>query len=153
MVAWATVGRAAPLQRVVNENDRVVLCGNIHPLARAEFDAGRTDGSLPAERMILALAVRPEKKAALERPLVDQQNPGSANFHRWLTPQEFGARFGATPEEVAVVAGWLQSRGFIVNEVGKSKTWISFTGTVADVESAFRTEIHTYYSGTSIVDE
>ena len=144
MAAWAMVGRAAPIQRVVNENDRAVLYGNVHPMVRAEFDAGRTAGSLPAERTILALAMSPEKKAALERLLVEQQEPGSPNFHHWLTPQEFGARFGATLDEVAVVAGWLQSRGFIIDEVGKSKTWISFTGTVADVESAFRTEIHTY---------
>ena len=142
MAVWAMVGRAAPLQRVVDENDRAVLYGNVHPMVRAEFDAGRTAGSLPAERTILALAMSPEKKAALERLLVEQQEPGSPNFHHWLTPQEFGARFGATLDEIALVTGWLQSHGFIIDEVGKSKTWISFTGTVADVESAFRTEIH-----------
>ena len=95
--------------------------------------------------MILALALAPEKRAALERLLVEQQDPGSPNFHRWLTPDEFGAHFGATPDEIALETGWLQSHGFAVDEVGRgSGTWINFTGTVADVEAAFRTQIHDY---------
>jgi subtilase family serine protease len=144
MVGWAVVGRAALLQRVVNDGDRVVLPGNVHPLARPEFDAGRTDGSLPEQRIILALAMGPEKKAALERLLVEQQDPGSPNFHDWLTPEEFGARFGATPDEIGLVTGWLQSHGFAIDKVGKGRAWINFTGTVADVEATFRTEIRDY---------
>ncbi|MFI5142556.1 MAG: protease pro-enzyme activation domain-containing protein, partial [Thermoanaerobaculales bacterium] len=140
----ATQAPAGGLRQLVDDNDVVVLRGNVHPSARPEFDLGRTAATLPMERMILALALRPEKKAALERLLSEQQDPASPNFHHWLTPEEFGARFGATPEEIAVVTGWLRSHGFAIDEVGKGGTWINFTGTVADVETAFRTQIHDY---------
>jgi hypothetical protein len=144
MMAWAMVGRSAPLQRVVDDNVRVVLSGNLPPLARPEFDVGRADGSLPEERVILALAMQPEKRAALERLLVEQHDPASPNFHHWLTPREFGTRFGATPDEISLVTTWLQSHGFIVDEVANSNLWVNVTGTVADVEAAFRTQIHGY---------
>jgi pseudomonalisin len=150
LVAWAMMGHAAPPQRVIDDSERVALPGNVHPLARPEFDAGRTDGSLPEERMIMALAMPPKKKAALERLLVEQQDPGSPNFHHWLTPEEFGVRFGATVDEIAIVTGWLQSHGFAIDEVAKGGTWINFTGTVADVEAAFHTEIHDYVVGGNI---
>ena len=143
MVAAAQAGADGRL-RSVDDSDRIVLPGNVHPLARPEFDIGRSDGSLPEERMILTLAMQPAKKVALGRLLVEQQDPGSPNFHRWLTPEEFGARFGATQDEVDVVTGWLRSHGFVIDEVGNGRTWINFTGTVADVESAFHTEIHDY---------
>ncbi|HUK12488.1 MAG TPA: protease pro-enzyme activation domain-containing protein [Thermoanaerobaculaceae bacterium] len=142
--AWATVGRAGPLQRVVNDADTVVLQGNVHPLARAEFDVGRTAASLPEERMILTLKISPEKRAALDRLLADQQDPSSPEYHHWLTPEEFGTRFGATQDEVALVTDWLRSHGFAIDEVGKGRTWVNFSGTASDVEAAFHTEIHDY---------
>lgn len=135
---------AGAVQHLVDDNDTVVLSGNVHPLAVAETEIGRTDPSLPMERMILVLAMRPENKAALDRLLADQQDPGSPSFHQSLTPEEFGARFGATPDEIGLITGWLRSHGFVVDEVGKGRTWINFTGTVGDVETAFHTQIHDY---------
>ena len=44
---------------VIEENDRVVLHGNVHPKARPEFDVGPTDPSLPMKRMILLLKIAP----------------------------------------------------------------------------------------------
>jgi hypothetical protein len=60
---------------VIDDNDRVVLTGNIHPKARPEFDAGPTDPSLPMKRMILVLKFTPEKQAEPDRFLAEQQDP------------------------------------------------------------------------------
>ena len=136
---------AGGLARVVDDRDTVVLNGNVHPLVRPEFDAGAVELSLPMERMILALRLRPDKQAQLDRLLVEQQDPASPNFHRWLTPEEFGERFGPTPEELSTVTDWLESHGFVIEDVAKGRTWINFSGTVADVERAFHTQIHRYF--------
>ena len=133
---------ASGVTQAVDDRDTVVLNGNVHPLARAEFDAGAVDTSLPMERMILALRLSAEKRADLDRLLAEQQDPASPNFHRWLTPEEFGERFGPTPEELAVVTDWLESEGFVIEEVAKGRMWVNFSGTVADVERAFHTQIH-----------
>jgi len=128
----------------IAESDRVILHGNVHPKARPEFDVGPTDPSLPMKRMILLLKIAPERQADLDRLVAEQQDPSSPNFHRWLTPEEFGERFGRSPEEIATVKGWLITHGFNVDETAKSATWINFSGTAADVESAFHTSMHDY---------
>lgn len=38
----------------------------------------------------------------------------------------------------------MASQGFTVDEVAKGRTWINFSGTVANVESAFHTQMHDY---------
>ena len=129
---------------VIDENDRVVLHGNVPPKARPEFDAGPTDPSLPMNRTILLLKIAPERQAKLDRLVAEQQDPSSPNFHHWLTPEEFGKRFGRSPEEIATVKGWLISHGFTIDEIAKGGTWINFSGTAADVDSAFQTKMHDY---------
>ena len=122
-VATATPGFTSGLSQTVDDRDTIVLSGNVHPLARPEFDAGAVELSLPMERMILALRVAPEKQAALDQLLAEQQDPNSPNFHRWLTPEEYGERFGPSQEAVDMVTDWLTSEGFVIEEVGKGRTW------------------------------
>jgi subtilase family serine protease len=129
---------------VMEENDRVVLHGTVPPKARPEFDVGPTDPSLPMKRTILLLKIAPEKQAELDRLVAEQQDPSSPNFHRWLTPEDFGKRFGRTPEEIATVKGWLITHGFTIDETAKGGTWINFSGTAADVDLAFHANMHDY---------
>src|SRR5262249_52976110 len=68
----------------------------------------------------------------------------SPNYHRWLTPQQFGERFGASPTELVQISAWLRSEGLTIHDVAQGRHWISFSGTVAQVENAFRTELHRY---------
>ena len=109
LVLFAGSPALAGRHRVVDNDDVVVLTGDVHPLARAEFDAGAAPLSMPMERMILALRLAPEKQAALDQLLAEQQDPDSPNFHRWLTPEEFGERFGPSQEEIETVTDWLTS--------------------------------------------
>ena len=123
--------------RMIDNNDTVILRGNVHPLARPKFDWGATDPSLQMERMILTLRLSEGKKAELDRLLTQLHDPASANFHHWLTPEEFGSRFGPSPEDIDAITGWLVSSGFVVDEVAKGRMWINFSGSVADVERCF----------------
>ena len=61
-----------------------------------------------------------------------------------MTPEQFGARFGLRDADLALVTDWLQSHGFAIDEVARGRGWINFSGTVAQVERAFATEIHDY---------
>ena len=128
----------------IDERDRVVLLNNVHPLARRELEVRRTDLDLPMERMILALALRPGAQAQLDQHLAAQHDPASPQYHRWLTPEQFGARFGLRDADLALVTNWLQGQGFAIDKVAKGRGWINFSGTVAQVERAFATEIHDY---------
>ncbi|HEY6347096.1 MAG TPA: protease pro-enzyme activation domain-containing protein [Bryobacteraceae bacterium] len=128
----------------MSENKRVSLAGNISSKARAEYDQGRVTPSLQLSYMTLELAPSPAQKTALQQLLVEQQTPGSANYHRWLTPEEFAQQFGATSSDIAQLSGWLQSHGLTVTSVARGRNWIAFDGQAAQVENAFQTELHQY---------
>jgi subtilase family serine protease len=128
----------------VNENQMLVLHGNTHPLARAEFDQGAAPASLPMENIQLVLKRSPEQEAALTELLREQQDPSSPNYHKGVTPEEFGARFGASDHDIQAVTSWLQSHGLRILEVSPGRNIIQFSGTAAQVEAALRSSIHSY---------
>lgn len=128
----------------IDENKLTVLHGNTHPLARPEFDRGAAPSSLVLHRMLLVLTRSPEQEATLKALLDQQQDKSPPNYHQWLKPAEFGQTFGPADEDVQAVAAWLRSRGFQVTSVTKGRGIVEFSGTVAQVNEAFHTEIHKY---------
>jgi len=136
-----------PVDRVVrpiDENDVVTLSGNVHPLARSEFDLGQVASETVLERMVLELEGSPAQQAELEALVEAQHNPGSPLFDKWLTPAEYGARFGASAGDVARVTEWLRGHGFAVNEVAASNRLVIFSGTAGEIADTFHTELHRY---------
>jgi hypothetical protein len=138
----AAVPRPLITQRV-DESQLTTLRGNTHPLARPEFDLGTAPASLPMKRMLLVLKRSPEQEAALAQWMDDQQNQSSPNYHKWLTPEQFGQQFGATDADLLTVTAWLQSHGFEVGST-KGRTVLEFSGSASQVQEAFHTSIHKY---------
>src|SRR5712692_7439535 len=140
--AAQTKPAAARITQAIDEKNLVQLRGNVHPLARAEFDQGVVADSQPMNRMLLLLQRSPEQQAALRQLMDDQQNKASANFHAWLTPEQFGKKFGPADEDIQAVTAWLGSHGFQVSKVSKGRTVIEFSGNAGQVRNAFHTEMH-----------
>ena len=132
------------ITRAVDEAQLATLKGNTHPLARTQFDRGAASPTLPLDRMLLVLKRSPEQDAALITLLDQQQDKSSPNYHKWLTPEEFGKHFGPADSDIQAVTAWLQTHGFQVDQVSKGRTVIEFSGTAAMVEEAFHTQIHRY---------
>ena len=44
--------------------------------------------------------------------MAQQHDPNSPNFHKWLTPQEFGQKFGPAESDLQAIKNWLTSEGF-----------------------------------------
>src|SRR5260370_3479037 len=130
------------IAQIINEMDRVALQGNTHPEARLTNDHGAVANDFSMEHMLLQLKRSPEQEQALQQFIDELHTEGSPNFHRWLTAQEFGERFGLAKPDLDAVSGWLESHGFRVNVVYPSGMLIDFSGTAAQVHNAFRTEIH-----------
>jgi hypothetical protein len=131
-VAWGVALAAAPRVRgPVDESDRVVLAGNVHPLAQARFDRGPVGDGFPAERLLLLLRRSDAQESELRDLIEAEHTPGNPAFHHWLNPEEFGRRFGPADADVAAVTGWLESRGFTVNQIRPGKLAVEFSGTAA----------------------
>ena len=123
---------------------RVTLAGNLRPAAIPANDQGRVDASLELRHVTLMLPPSDAKQVALDAFLARLQDPASGDFHRWLTPEEYGARFGASTADIARISSWLRGQGLTVDSVGRGRTTIVFTGAVRDAENAFQIEIHNY---------
>jgi len=139
-----TVSLQRPLiTETIDESRLTPLKGNTHRLARPEFDLGTAPATLPMQRMLLVLQRSPEQESALRKLLDDQQDKASSNYHKWLTPQQFGKQFGPTDADIQAITTWLQSHGFQVGST-KGRTVLEFSGSASQVREAFHTTIHKY---------
>ncbi len=148
---WCTSATAqAPANRVagrIDETQVTTLLGNVHPMARAEFDRGVVNAETPLSHLVFQLEPSITQQAALDALVEAQHNPESPLFHQWLTAAEYGARFGASQQDVARITRWLAGHGFTVDEVPISNRQVIFSGTAGQVEDTFHTEIHHYLVG------
>ncbi len=128
----------------VDDSARVTLHGYIHPLAKAANDRGAAPDSLQLQRMHLVLQRSAAQESSLQQLIAGMHTPGSANYHKWLTPAQFGQQFGPSDQDVNTVTSWLASHGFEVSGVKAGKQVIEFNGSVAQMRSAFGVQIHKY---------
>jgi len=128
----------------IDESRLVTLEGNVHPLARAEFDRGLVSAETELGRMVLVLEPSAGQQAELDALVAAQLDPHSPLYRQWLTPAQFGARFGVSAEDAARVAAWLDAHGFTVEEIPASNRLMVFSGTAGQVAETFHTGIHRY---------
>jgi hypothetical protein len=134
----------ARVTQTVDPSSLVTLRGNVHPMARPEFDRGPVADSDIANRMTLLLQRSSDQEIALRQLLEQQQDKSSRNYHKWLTPNQFGTQFGPADTDIQTVTDWLTSQGFTGIKVSAGRTTIEFSGNVGQVRNAFQTEIHHY---------
>jgi uncharacterized protein (TIGR03437 family) len=128
----------------IDNAERITLTGHLNPRALAEDDQGRVSPSLAVTYVTVELAKTAGQQADLEQLLANQQNPASPDYQHWLTPEEYGQRFGVSDDDIATLSSWLKAQGLSIAGVARGKTWIAVSGTAAQVESAFQLELHDY---------
>jgi subtilase family serine protease len=126
----------------IDEGRLHTIEGNTRSEADPQNDRGRVPEDLAMDHMLLQLQRSPEQELAVQEFIDALHNPGSPNFHKWLTAAEFGARFGASQADIDAITGWLQSHGLTVHSVYPSGMVMDFSGTAGQVGAAFHTEIH-----------
>jgi subtilase family serine protease len=84
------------------------------------------------------------QQSDLETLLIRQQDRSSADYHKWLTPEQFGDRFGLAVSDITEIRSWIEAQGFHVEDTARGRNWIAFSGTVAQIQRAFDTEIHRF---------
>jgi subtilase family serine protease len=137
----------ARITRAINNAERFTLVGSRPMRTGAAVDAGRMQANSILHGVSLEFSRSAAQETALKNLIAEQQNPASPLYHKWLTPDQFAARFGLGAADLARVEGWLQAQGLKIEQVSRARTRISFSGTVSQIESAFGTEMHYYRMG------
>ena len=142
-----TVASADAPRRIlkpVRENHLHRLAGNTKPMLALAQDEGQVSSAETLTSLALHLAMTPQQEEDLEQLLRLQQTRGASQFHRFLTPEEYGRRFGPDSADIEKITAWLEEQGFSNVQVAQSRLVISFEGTAAQAQTAFHTSIHRY---------
>ncbi len=144
LAAQAPNANRSRVTQAVDDAQRTTLRGNTHPLILQAPDLGVAPPDMPTRRALLVLKRSGEQEAALHRLIEDQQDKNSPDYHKWLTPDEFGRQFGPSDQDVQAVTSWLELHGFQVARIAKGRITIEFSGTAAQIEEAFHAPIHKF---------
>ena len=129
------VATAATAQNVMTHHVRdAVLNGRARPVGR-----------LPQGQVLQLDLVLPVRDAAgLDRFLGEVYDPGSANYQRFVTPEEFTARFGPTAADYAAAVKFAQQSGLEVVGGSRDQMLVQVKGTVQTIEAALHVNMVTY---------
>ena len=146
-LAPAALAQTNRITAAIDPARTVALRGNVHAWARPQDDIGLADPGRTLNHISIDFKPDRDQQAELDKLLADLQDPSSPGFHAWLTPEQFGDRFGLSPGDLAGVVAWLRNAGFQVTATAAARNWVAFDGTVATVQRAFHTQIHEYRAG------
>jgi len=96
------------------------------------------------DHMILLLQSDSAQQAALDQLVAQQHDPHASQYHQFLTPEQYAARFGVSQNDIDKITGWLKQHGFQVEEVTPNHLSIVFSGDALAVANAFNTEVKQY---------
>ena len=112
----------------------VVLNGEAQPVGR-----------LPATQSMRLVLVLPHRnQAELENFLKELYDPYSASYRKFLTVEEFTARFGPSQQDYDSVIHFARANGFKVVGTSRNRMNLDVEGSVASIEKAFHLTMGLY---------
>ena len=126
----------------IDETKLIRLANNVPGAFNAENDRGALADDFQLEHLQLQLHRSAAQELAIEAFINALHDPRSPEFHKWLSAEDFGTRFGVADTDLIVVQRWLIGHRFRINFVYPSRMVIDFSGAAGAVKAAFHTEIH-----------
>lgn len=105
---------------------------------------GRITGRLSGRRVMhVTVTLAPRDPGALTAYARAVATPGSAVYHRYLTPAQFGRRFGASTRSVAAVRRALRARGLPASRLSSGRLSLAVTAPASRLERGLRVALLT----------
>ena len=107
--------------------------------------AGAVLTALPNSAHLSVVLVLPMRDPAGAQAFIAQvSNPASPDYGHYLTPAEFGARFGASQAAYDFVRNWAIANGFTVGARTDAHTMVRISGTAGHFAHIFATRFATF---------
>jgi kumamolisin len=100
---------------------------------------GALQGLMPLDEPLHLTIGLTMNRQALAEAAQRIYDPASAEYGHYLSAQEVAQQFGASPQAIQKVTGWLTGNGFQVLSTSSLGTSISVQGTVLQIAQAFHT--------------
>ena len=117
------------------------LRGHVPAAVSRSRAIGRLQG---ATNLNLAIGLPLRNQAALDSLLKQLYDPASPNYHQFLTPDEFTARFGPTEQDYQKVVNFAKASGLTVTRTHGNRMLVDVSGKVSDIEKALHVTMRTY---------
>ncbi len=136
------------LQVLHNQVHPSITTGEAKPLGRLA----------PTQHLHLAIQLPLRNQDALKSFLTRLSDPTSPDFRKFLSVEQFTAKYGPAPEDYQAVVDFVKANGMKVIDTPKNRMIVEVDGPVPQVESAFHvtmrqyqhpTEQRTFYSADS----
>jgi hypothetical protein len=137
LIAALFIPALAPAQTV----PRQFLRGHVPAAVAGLTPTGR----LPTTNQLsLTIGLPLRNQAGLDELLRQLYDPGSTNFHKFLTPPEFAARFGPTEQDYQAVINFVEGNGLTVAGTHPNRVVLDVEGSASNIEQAFQITLRTY---------
>jgi kumamolisin len=123
---------------------RVTIQGNVAPALQ---DATFVNHSDPNAVLTIVVGLKLHNESEFTDLLNRLYDANSADYHRWITPADFLAKFSPIQSDVDAVRQHLESHGLTIKRVSDNRVLVEATGTVAQIEEAFAININAYKLG------
>ncbi len=116
------------------------------PNSRTGFGSRASDlGPEDASKQItIYLWLQLRNGESLSQLVEEQYDPSSANYQKWLTPEQLTANFAPTTEDVAAVESFLTAHGLNAESAGDHNLYVRAQGSIGEIQSAFGVQIHKF---------
>ena len=102
-------------------------------------------GDVPATtRMNLAIGLPLRNRLSLSDLLHQLYDPGSPNFHRYLTTEQFTELFAPTERDYQSVSDYMAKEGLSVTRRHSNRLLLDVSGSAEDVERVFQIKMRVY---------
>jgi subtilase family serine protease len=140
-VALPLVAAAFAVTGTAQANDRQTVVGTKPTWAKTSTDRGKTATDQRIDARVWLTGRDPKGLDAYAQAV---STPGSRQYRKFLTPQQFNQRFGASEQQVAAVTSWIRSSGLYVDLAGSNSHYLHVTGHVDKAKKAFGTDFRNY---------
>jgi subtilase family serine protease len=131
-LSFAASARAAALHVLHNHSHNAVSV--LTPLSHLP----------PGDRLNLVIGLPVRNQSELNNLFKDLYNPTSGEFHHFLTPSQFTARFGPTEADYTAVTNFAAAHGLQVVKTYDDREILDVSGSVSDIEKAFHVTLNMY---------
>lgn len=106
----------------------------------------QSKGLLPANtNMNLAIGLPLRNTQEMSELLQQIYDPASTNYHHYLTPEEFTARFGPSEQDYEAVINFANANGFEVTGLHPNRMLLDVRAKASDIENAFHVTLNIYH--------
>jgi subtilase family serine protease len=125
-------------------SQRVIIPGHLVPALKGLHPVSSLS---PNQQLHVSIGLTLRDRPALDALIQAQDNAKSGIFHRYITPQQFAARFGPLTTTTNAVVSYLRTQGLHINSISSNHALIFASGSVAAVEKAFTLTLANFSAG------